>query len=263
LTAKEPSGSALTSGATAVVNDYGLFRPLDYLLEYHSNWDAEDDFSSKFIHESFQIIGPQESMIDVGGGPTIYQLISARNKVKTIMCAEYLESNRQAVDKWRRSEPDAFNWDTYFRHYQKLESDIAPEATIEEMKANLRSKITEFVLCDLNDIKTIPDPTRRFDIVSSHYCIEAICQNDDDLVSKMSKLINLMRPNGYLIMSSLKDAKCYQVGDFNFYAYPINQDRSLEVIEQLGCKLLKVETGPAAHDRNYGGTFSVLAQRTG
>jgi len=260
LTAKEPVANAIADSAVGLVDDYGLFRPLDYLNEYHAKWDAEDDFTSRFIHEAFHSIDPQDSMIDIGGGPTIYQLISARNKVRTITFAEYLESNRDEVNKWRRNEADAFDWDPYFRHYLRLENNN-PDTSIEQMKSRLRVRMTEFLPCDLNDPEPIAGPARTFDVVSSHYCLEAICKNDDDLVSKLTKLVSLARPGGYLIMSCLSDAECYQVGDFNFYAYKVDKERFLEVLRQLGCTLLKVETGPATHDRNYGGAFSLFAQK--
>jgi hypothetical protein len=260
LTAKEPLASALADSAVGVVDDYGLFRPLDYLNEYHLEWDAEDEFSARFIHAAFESIAPQDSMIDVGGGPTLYQLISARNKVKKITCAEYLESNRREVQKWLRNEADAFNWDQYFKHYLALERD-AHATSIDEMKDCLRSKLGEFIPCDLNQQEPIPGPRRVFDVVSSHFCVEAICKDDDDLVSKLGKLAALARTGGYLIMSGLKEAHCYQVGDFNFYAYPMDQERFLEVLRQSGCNILAVECGPAEPDRNYGGTFSLFAQK--
>jgi len=260
LTAKEPVGRTRADTAVGVVDDYQLFRPLDYLTEYHFKWDEEDDFSARFIHSAFKSIAPQDTMIDVGGGPTIYQLISARNKVKKITCAEYLESNRLEVQKWLRNEPDAFNWDQYFKHYLALEQD-ARETSIDEMKDSLRSKLGEFIPCDLHQPQPIPGPVRVFDVVSSHFCVEAICKNDDDLVSKLGKLVALTRPGGYLIMSGLKEAQSYQVGEFNFYAYPMDQERFLEVLRQAGCKILAVETGPAEADRHYGGTFSLFAQK--
>jgi len=260
LTAKEPVGSSLTETPVGVVDDYQLFRPLDYLTEYHCNWDEEDDLSTRFISAAFGTIAAQNSMIDVGGGPTIYQLISARNKVKTITCAEYLESNRLEVQKWLRNEPDAFDWDEYFRRYLEAEPD-APESSIEDMKNSLRGKLSEFIHCDLHQPNPIPGPARVFDVVSSHYCVEAICQSDDDLVSKLGKLVALTRKGGYLIMSCLKDSRSYKVGEFDFYSYPMNQERFLEVLRQAGCNILAVEASQAAPNRHYGSCFCLFAQK--
>jgi NNMT/PNMT/TEMT family len=261
LTAQKPAAGALANGPqNEVVDDYGLFKPLDYLTEYHTHWDVEDDCSSRFIHKTFQSIEAQQSLIDIGGGPTLYQFIAARNKVSTITFAEYLECNRREVEKWQKNEPDAFNWDPYFEYYLQLEKG-AHHSTIADMKSCLRSKKWDFVPCDLHGSPPIPGPERTFDIVSSHYCVEAICKNDADLGSKLSKLVALSRPGGYLIMSVIKDADCYQVGDFNFYAYPISVEKCQTALKGLGCKILDLDISPVEPGRNYGGMFCLFAKK--
>jgi hypothetical protein len=260
VTTIEPPQKAVGKEDSEVIDDYSLFNPLAYLKEYHIKWDREDDFSAQFIHKAFESIPPQKTMIDVGGGPTIYQLISPRNKVEEITFAEYAESNRQAVQKWIKGDPDAFDWDPYFKHHLELEKRAYTDS-IEEMKASVRAKVKEFLPCDLRLRPPIPGPERTFDIVSCHFTVEAVCKHDEELTGTIGTLLALSRPGGYLIMSSITDAVRYRVGDYDFHVYPMDRKRVEEVLQTLGCSILKIESGPAEPGRYYGGTFSIFAQK--
>jgi hypothetical protein len=259
LTAHKASQSS-TENLAEVVEDYALFQPMDYLAEYHMDWDEEDKFASDFLHSSFESIAPQNSMIDVGGGPTLYQLISARNKVNTITCAEFLEVNRREIEKWRANAPDAFNWDPYFKHYLRLEKQAYCKS-IEEMKISLRSKLSEIVPYDFTKDPSMAGPVRSFDIVSSHFMVEHLVKNDNEFETGLRSLISLGCPGGYLILSFLREADNYKVGPFEFYTYRINEEICERLLVKNGCRLLRLERGPAEPHRHYQGTFSLFAQR--
>ena len=251
----------IDTGITAdVIDDYRFFSPMEYLHEYWSDSDQESDFSARFLHEIFESLEPQKTMVDVGGGPTLYQLISARNKVESITFAEYLESNRCEVEKWVKDEPGAFNWDIHLKYTHELEGQAYAQS-IDEMKTCLRKKLIEFVPCDLTKSPSIPGQRRTFDIVSSHFCVEHISKDYTELKSRLATLLELLKPSGYLIMSFLRNASSYQVGTFNFYSYPINETEVQVLLKQLGCDVLRIESGPAETCRTYEGTFSLLARR--
>ena len=56
-------------------------------------------------------------VLEFGGGPCIFPLISAAPHVKEIVFAEYLEACRNEVQLWKDRSPDAHNWNPYFRYW--------------------------------------------------------------------------------------------------------------------------------------------------
>ena len=70
----------------------------EFYQEFHESWDPTT-----------------ARLLEVGGGPIIYSLISAAPHVKEIVFGEFLETNRREVALWKEGNPAAFNWTPYFR----------------------------------------------------------------------------------------------------------------------------------------------------
>lgn len=56
------------------------------------------------------------TLIDIGSGPTVYQLLSACSHFEDITMTDFLEVNRQELGRWLREEPGAFNWSMYSQY---------------------------------------------------------------------------------------------------------------------------------------------------
>ena len=162
-----------------LATDYSLFNARDYLDDHYvGDWDSEDTFLIEFLHEAYQSLRPRQTMLEVGGGPTIYQLISARNRVESIVFSDYLKENLQEVKNWKNRSPNAFDWDSYFEEIAKLEGS-AGNISIDQMKEELRKKLVSFAHCDV--FKEFPLPFRvvkTFDIVSTHFCVDAVSRSE-------------------------------------------------------------------------------------
>ncbi|KAF1598652.1 Phenylethanolamine N-methyltransferase, partial [Eudyptes moseleyi] len=61
------------------------------------------------------------TLIDVGSGPTIYQLLSACDHFEEIVATDYLAVNREELGRWARGEPGTFDWSPFIRHVCKIE----------------------------------------------------------------------------------------------------------------------------------------------
>ncbi|KYO36035.1 hypothetical protein Y1Q_0012300 [Alligator mississippiensis] len=60
-------------------------------------------------------------LIDIGSGPTIYQLLSACEKFNKIIVSDYADRNRQELEKWLKKGPGAFDWTLVVKYVCKLE----------------------------------------------------------------------------------------------------------------------------------------------
>lgn len=244
-----------------IESDFSHFNPRAYLEEYHCDWDDEDEFLMSFLHRTYSALDVQRTLLEIGGGPTINQLISARNKVDTIVFGEYLKKNRVEVKTWREGRKTAFNWDPYFSHVFKLEGG-ATEGDAAAMKSNLKKKLRFVVPCNILNASPLPFmPTRHFDVVSVHFCPESITSFEAEFLAGMNRVVSLCRPGGTLIMSFLKESNMYAVGDTNFCAYPVTEAKLRQTFGALNCDILNLEHGPADPTRNYFGTISLVAKR--
>lgn len=61
------------------------------------------------------------TLIDIGSGPTVYQLLSACAHFEDITMTDFLEVNRRELGLWLREEPGAFDWSPYSRHVCLIE----------------------------------------------------------------------------------------------------------------------------------------------
>ncbi|KAB1276725.1 Indolethylamine N-methyltransferase [Camelus dromedarius] len=62
-------------------------------------------------------------LIDIGSGPTIYQLLSACEAFREIIVSDYTEQNLWELEKWLKKEPGAYDWSPAVQYVCELEGD--------------------------------------------------------------------------------------------------------------------------------------------
>ncbi|KAJ1175372.1 hypothetical protein NDU88_000660 [Pleurodeles waltl] len=93
------------------------FDPKDYLNTYYSATAGGfgDDNYLKFIlanlHKTFSSGDVKGDLpIDIGSGPTIYQIMSACVCFEDIIVTDLIEQNHLEVKRWLENKPGAFDW---------------------------------------------------------------------------------------------------------------------------------------------------------
>ena len=135
-------------------------------------------------------------VLHFGGGPAIYDLISAAPYAEKIIFAEYSEENRKEVAAWRERSPDAHDWSPYFRFVlQRLGGKGSEQA--------LRKKITHILPCDI----ALEDPVKwpstwtsqlgSFDVVTTSLCLEAAVKSEVEYRDAIAKLKKYLKPGGF------------------------------------------------------------------
>ncbi|XP_065907598.1 indolethylamine N-methyltransferase-like [Dysidea avara] len=127
----------------------------NFYQTYHKEWDKSTAV-----------------LLEVGGGPCIYPLISAAPYVSEIYHSDYVKAFRDEVLMWKNKDPNAYDWSPYFKHIvQTLEGQTNPEAVAEQQE-KLRS-LLKVVPCDLKADVVVPAIKRPVNIISSNYCLES------------------------------------------------------------------------------------------
>jgi len=63
-----------------------------------------------------------ELLVDIGSGPTLYQVLSGCEVFKKVLLTDFLEVNRQELRVWLRDEGgSSLDWTPYLQHVCKLE----------------------------------------------------------------------------------------------------------------------------------------------
>uniref|UniRef100_A0A8C2VVI0 Nicotinamide N-methyltransferase n=1 Tax=Chinchilla lanigera TaxID=34839 RepID=A0A8C2VVI0_CHILA len=123
------------------------FNPRDYLEKYYnfgSRNSTENQILRHLLTYLFKILceGGVEGdlLIDIGSGPTIYQLLSACDSFKEIITTDYLDQNLQELEKWLKKEPGAFDWSPVVTYVCDLEGNRVKGPEKEE---RLRRAVTQ------------------------------------------------------------------------------------------------------------------------
>ncbi|XP_019622295.1 PREDICTED: indolethylamine N-methyltransferase-like [Branchiostoma belcheri] len=196
-------------------------------------------------------------LIDVGSGPTIYQIISASRVFPEIVCAEYSESGRAEIQKWVAEDPGAFDWSEYVQYFCDFEGTRDIWA---ERQKQLRQAITAVVPCDVHKSNPVePLQLEPFDAVMTLYCIETACTDRKSYVQAVRNVSSLLKPGGTLILQTYigtlrflsNGASFYAVGGVRHPTVKLDVDFVLQTISDAGYEDIKCSYYPAAKRERY------------
>jgi nicotinamide N-methyltransferase len=238
--------------------DFSKFNPVDYLEEYYSNDenDPENEFLLGFFHDVYSQLPKQKNLLEVGGGPVIYPLISASSKVDEIVFSEFTEDNRNAVKKWLKNDATAFDWSRYFMQVASMEG----ESDHKKVEQRLRDKIKKIVKCDISKSNPLEAHSGNFDIISVNFCPESITDDEKSYYAWMKNIASLAKPKGLVVMTMIRNARYYSSGDTKFVACPIDENGVVDALRQAGCKVTKMRTIDIDDvERGYDGLIALTA----
>ena len=218
------------------------FDPKAFPNYYNGTGDQVEDseFPLRCFHEFWSKMPKRNArVLDFGGGPAIYDLISAAPYAEEIIFAEYSEENRKEVAAWREKSPNAHDWSPFFKFVlQRLEGKGSEEALIRE--AELRKKITHILPCDI----ALEDPVEwpstwtsqlgSFDVVTTSLCLETAVKSEIDYRNAIAKLKRYLKPGGFLVMYSVIGETFYYVGKEKFYCLFVSENQIQEILCQEG-----------------------------
>ncbi|PKK19635.1 nicotinamide N-methyltransferase [Columba livia] len=214
------------------------FTPRDYLSEYYRLSDGQgrpNTFLMQNLRSLAKVFALEglggDTLLDVGCGPTIYQLLSACERFQEIVAMDYTPQNRQELESWLRNEPGAFDWRPVVQYVCELEGDREQWA---EKEAKLRGKVKRVLKCDV----TKANPAAPADCVLSAYCLEAACPDLPAFHRALRGIAGLVRPGGHLVLLTSLSTTYYGVGEQVFSCLRLDEAAVLEAVEGGGSRAL-------------------------
>lgn len=217
-------------------------------------------------------------VLDVGGGPTIYQHMIICLAAGDITHSEFLKNNQKEVEKWLNDEQDSFDWNAYFKLVKKIlkndpkfqdiitnqlkdnDEEIRSHATminnvlndedITEFKVQLKKSLGKKTVSGnvfLPDLG-LTDP-KQYDMVTaskeggvelltSNFCVESATSDRFLWKKGIKNIVGKVKLNGYLALTIIRNADYYKVGEKILPATPIIEEEIEEILKENGCEIL-------------------------
>jgi hypothetical protein len=253
-----------TPAVTAVTEDWAQFDPVAYLDEYYADVGPENFELLRFLAETYRELPKGGVLLDFGGGPTIYPLISAVTRFDEIHFAEYLEANLEEVRRWIQGDPAAFDWSDFIRKALELEAgQPCTDAEVGRRARQIRQCVTRLLRCDASRTPPIDRPP-AYDVVLTNFCAESATSDRGRWRSYMANIVSLLKPGGWLVMSALKGATRYAVGPRAFPAVDISEGDLIQLLGENGFPRAGIEMRSVAPDRltrDYKGLILAVARK--
>jgi nicotinamide N-methyltransferase len=250
----------------AITQNWAKFDPRDYLQEYYADVGPENFALLRFAVKAFHAIPSNGVLLDFGAGPTVYSLIAAASRVEEIHFCDYLDVNLDEVRQWLQDEPSAFNWREFVKATLELESTGHHDTqAILQRETLIRKRVTQVFKCDANNFPPINE-AQVYDTIITNFCAEAAADNWVQWRKCLHNIVSLLKPNGFLLLSAVKGATCYSVGERLFPVVSIRETDLTQALteEDFNAQSIVIESIPADRpSRHYEGLIMVLAQKQG
>ena len=251
------------------IQDFGSFTPEEYLSEYYHSVFSENDKLLRFFSRAAHAINKNATLLEYGGGPTIYQLISFAPKVKSIHFTDYIHDNLLAVQKWINKEERAHNWTPFVEVAIEYETGRKPShETVTEREELVRSLLHDFGHVDALNPAVDTTPHKQYDMVSVNFVAESISKTEEDWQKSLDSILTYVKPGGQLCMTAIRGAEYWVSGGKQFPAFSVTAKQlereilrrgfTLEMIEEIDAEIMDKSS---AEYEGYDGMVFVLARR--
>lgn len=235
---------------TGVETDFSIFDSRDYLKEYYYKVGKPGDENYellRFFKEAYQDVVGVDKMVEFGGGPTVYQLISAAPKVGEIHFTDYLPQNLKEIELWKQNADGSFGWRSFVQTALLLEGRLeVDEDEISRREEIIRNKITKTSKCDAFQTDPLGSEFRSYyDLLSTNFCPDSITSDKETWKKLVGNICSLLKPHGTLVMTTLTEAEWYYVGEKKFPAVSITKDDIQTRLAELGFEISQIQTIPA------------------
>lgn len=202
--------------------------------------DKESIFLLTFLNNVFssgRVKG--QSLIEIGAGPCICQILSACEIFEKIYVTDYFQGNLDEIKKWLNSENNAFDWSPYLKFVCDLENNgSTPNMKKEKLRRNVSLMKSDVTLSNPLQPNSLP----LTDCVLMAGCLICACKTVTDFKTALKNIVSLIKPGGHLIISDYFGATYYFVGEAKFPLLTLNENIVKEAVVESGCKIEEFQT---------------------
>lgn len=239
------------------INDqFSVFEPAEYLREYYSDMIPENQKILTWLHRVYSRLPKIDRMLEIGGGATVYQLISAVTKVEHVSFTDLLDSNLKEVRAFTAGQ--GFNWEPFIQYVLELEGRTN---VIKKREQLMRDRLLQIETADM--LRLPASFQENYSVVQSSFAMESATGDLEVYLKMLQQTAGCLKPGGYLVMTALGGALCYKSGQAYFPAVPLFQAEIEKYLAQNGLTVLDLERIDADDPKEsmYPYMYFVLAQK--
>ncbi|XP_076976666.1 indolethylamine N-methyltransferase [Tamandua tetradactyla] len=248
------------------------FLPRDYLATFYSFDqgplpEAEMlKFNLECLHKTFGPGGLKgETLIDIGSGPTIYQVLAACESFRDITLSDFTDRNRAELEKWLQKDPGAYDWSPAVKFACELEGD---SGRWQEKEEKLRAAVKRVLKCDANLGNPLaPATLPPADCVLTLLAMECACRSLGAYRAALRNLSSLLKPGGHLVTTVTLGLSFYMVGEREFSCVVLEKEEVEQAVLDAGFDIEQLlhtsQSYSVASAANRGVCYVVARKRSG
>uniref|UniRef100_A0AAQ6IKM3 Phenylethanolamine N-methyltransferase n=1 Tax=Anabas testudineus TaxID=64144 RepID=A0AAQ6IKM3_ANATE len=238
------------SGIAAMAACYQRFDPASYLKYNYTPPRADFERKDSIVpwklaclHRAFTEDVSGELLVDIGSGPTLYQVLSGCEVFNKVILTDFLEINRQELRRWLRDEGGYnLDWTPYMEYVCKLEG---RRYAWSEKAAKLRKVVKDVLPIDVHCPQPMaPDalPSGGADCLVSSFCLESVSPDLAAFNRALGHIGSLLRPGGHLLLIGALDESYYLGGPgVKIPVVPLNEAQVCASLKERGYTLMRLE----------------------
>jgi hypothetical protein len=214
------------------------FRPRAYLAEYYGGVGPENDGLLAFYARRHGTRPSGGRLLEVGGGPVIYPLISAARPMAEIHFTDVLQENLDEVRAALDRTPEAFDWRPFA--FRALEHELGRPPTVAEIDDRLRTvrdRVTRLLPLNLWESPDIG----TYDVVQANFVLDSITSSLGDWQGLLRTLTERVVPGGELLMCALEGSRWWRLGDHQFPAVSLDREMLGNALVETGMRDVTVD----------------------
>lgn len=251
---------------------FKTFNSRDYLNEYYTHIGSENYTLLKFSFEVSKHMSKNSLVLEFSGGPTIYPLISLAPKAKELHFSDFLTKNLAEIKLWKTHSPKSFNWSSFVKCALQIEGKKNIKIKdISKREELLRKKMTTILVG--NAFESLPLGKRYsnlYDLVNVNFVTDSITSSKTVWEKLLTNISSLIKKNGLLAMSSLKNAYYWRTTENKFFpAVNLSEKDVKKAFKKLRLKIISFSSIPAeildeksAKFEGYKGMMFTIAKKT-
>jgi len=234
-----------------------------YLNEYYSEVSPENKAILEFFAEVAQRnISRKPRHLELGCGPTIYQVLSIAPQVCEIVYTDGFQESLDEIKRWLNGHEQSFNWNKFTHATLSLENGKKPsEHERNEREDHVKSKIRKHDILDISNADAISDYMAKngpFGSVSSVFALEVPAKDNDHLESLLQAIYNGLPSGGVFNLVMVEGGKEYKVGETYLRNLKIGQDEIKNMLTKVGFKVEKAILRHISADRDDEGYKGIM-----
>ncbi|KAM9651077.1 LOW QUALITY PROTEIN: indolethylamine N-methyltransferase [Trichechus inunguis] len=215
------------------------FLPREYLATYYS-FDSGPlpetemlKFNLEHPHKTFGPGGLKgDTLIDIGSGPTIYQVLAACESFQDISLSDLTDHN-EALEKWLKKKPGAYDWSLEVKFACELEGDSSWWQ--EKEKGKKLSTVKRVLKRDIRLGNPLaPAVLPPADCVLILLAVECTCCSLDAYRAALCNLAWLLKPGGHLVTKVTLQVSSYMVGKYKFSSVVLEKEEVEQAVLDAG-----------------------------